>query len=187
MAQSERRHTYEEYLAFDAANEGKHEFVNGQILAMAGGSMRHSELAARMTAVLVTGRKSDCRAFQSDLRIRILATGRSTYPDASVICGPIERDPADKKGHTATNPTLIVEVLSPTTENEDRGSKWHHYMRIPSLKEYFLVSQDEPRLERYRRNDKGSWEFTVHTEGSIELVSGGILEIEKLYADLPDE
>ena len=93
-----------------------------------------------MSAVLESIRGLGCVAFQSDQKVRILATGRATYPDASVVCGNIEGDPADPTGATITNPTVLVEVLSPSTEQEDRGSKWQHYQLIPSLREYVLVS-----------------------------------------------
>lgn len=187
MAQAERTVTYDEYLALDDNSAGtKHEFDNGQIVAMSGGSLRHSELAFRVNVAVGNGLKQGCRGFQSDGRVRILTTGRATYPDLTVVCGPIERDPADTKGRTITNPTLIVEVLSPTTEADDRGAKWGHYMRVTSLKEYILVSQDEPRVERYRRDEKGSWEYTDFRSGTIELASGGMLDIDKLYTDLPE-
>lgn len=186
MAQPESRVSYEEYLAFDDASQAKHEYVNGQVLAMAGGSRRHSALASRVSAALENGRRGGCIAFQADMRIRILATGRAAYPDASVVCGPLEGDPADKKDHTITNPTLIVEVLSPTTEADDRGEKWAHYQRIPSLQEYILISQDRMSVERFRR-DGEKWGYMTITEGVVELASGGVLDIAKLYEGLPDE
>jgi Uma2 family endonuclease len=80
-----------------------------------------------------------------------------------VVCGPLERDVADPAGTTITNPALIVEVPSPSTEGEDRGSKWHHYQLIPSLQEYVLISQAPPRVERYRRLASGGWEHLVRT------------------------
>ncbi|TMQ14517.1 MAG: Uma2 family endonuclease [Deltaproteobacteria bacterium] len=97
----------------------------------------------------------------------------------------IEGDPADATGDTITNPTLIIEVLSPTTEQYDRGEKWEHFQRIPSLQEYVLVSQSKPRVERYRRLATGGWEYDVATEGTVQLVSGAVIDLAKLYADLP--
>lgn len=164
----------------------KHEFDDGEIYAMAGGSRRHNALASRISAALEIAREPGCVAFQSDQRIRTLATGRTTYPDASMVCGPIEGDPQDPGGATITNPTLIVEVLSPSTEQDDRGSKWQHYQLIPSLQEYVLVSQSEPRVERYRRLDSGGWEYHDATEGTVQLASGAVLDLARLYADLPD-
>src|SRR6202007_916231 len=130
----------------------KHEFVDGEIYAMAGGSPRHNELAFRISTAIGIGKPAGCRGFTSDQKIRVLATGRVTYPDISVVCGAVERDPGDYTGHTITNPTLLVEVLSPSTEEVDRISKLRDYRLIPTLREYVLVSQDEPRIEVYRRN-----------------------------------
>lgn len=158
MAQPARprhQYSYAEYLAYEQDSGLKHEFDDGAIFAMAGGSRRHNALASRVTAALETDRKRGCVAFQSDQKVRVLATGKATYPDASMVCGSIEGDPSDPLGATITNPTLIVEVLSPSTEQEDRGNKWQHYQLIPSLQEYVLVSQTEPRVERYRRLSSG--------------------------------
>ncbi|HEY5240321.1 MAG TPA: Uma2 family endonuclease, partial [Polyangiaceae bacterium] len=108
MAQSARphhRYTYEEYLDYERDSGLKHEFADGEILAMAGGSRRHNALASRVSAALEAGRRPGCVAFQSDQKVRVLASGRATYPDASMVCGPIEGDPADPAGATITNPT----------------------------------------------------------------------------------
>ena len=146
------RHTYEAYLVYERDNAHKHEFDGGEIFAMAGGTPRHNALAARVSAA----RGRDCVTFQSDQRVRILATGRATYPDASVVCGPLDLDRADPSRCTITNPRLIVEVLSPSTEQEDRGNKWHDYQRLASLEQYVLVSQTGARVERFRRQLDGS-------------------------------
>jgi hypothetical protein len=158
------RYSYSEYLAYERDSGMKHEYDAGDIVAMAGGSPRHNALASRVSAALENGRRSGCLAFQSDQRIRIVATGRATYPDASLVCGPIERDPADPSGTTITNPALIVEVLSPSTEEDDRGAKWHHYQLIPSLRCSLRIRNwgtwrgfyrfDEPRTSagRYRQS-----------------------------------
>lgn len=184
LTHSRRRYTYDEYLAFERDSEMKHEFADGEIYAMAGGSLRHSALASRISAALENARPSDCIAFQSDLRLRVLATGRATYPDASMVCGPIQLDPADPRGTTITNPSLLVEVLSPSTEEVDRGSKLEDYQRIPSLQEYVLVSQ-HPRVEIYRRLSSGSWEYRDVREGVVTLASGAIHDLSILYTDLP--
>lgn len=133
------RHTYAEYLAYERDSGLKHEFDNGEIVAMAGGSRRHNALALRVGAALDAMRRQGCVAFQSDQKVRVLATGRATYPDATVVCGAIEGDPEDPTGPTITNPTVLIEVLSPSTEQEDRGNKWLHYQSIPSLQEYVLA------------------------------------------------
>jgi Uma2 family endonuclease len=102
-----------------------------------------------------------------------------------MVCGPIEGDPADPSDATITNPSLLVEVLSPSTEQEDRGNNWQHYQCIPSLQVYVLVSQVEPRIELYRRLPSGSWEYRDVTEGTVALLDGATLDLATLYADLP--
>lgn len=110
LTHSRHRYTYDEYLAFERDSEMKHEFADGEIYAMADGSLRHSALASRISAALESARPSDCVAFQSGMRLRVLATGRATYPDASMVCGPIQLDPADSSGTTITHPSLLVEL-----------------------------------------------------------------------------
>ena len=183
---SPHRYTYEEYLTYERDSALKHEYVDGSIYAMAGGSRRHSALASRVSAALEAGRRPGCVAFQSDQRIRVLATGRATYPDASLVCGRIEDDPRDSSGETITNPILVVEVLSPSTEEDDRGPKWEDYQLIPSLTEYVLVGQGQPRIECYRRQPSGTWEYRDVTEGKVQLQSGAVLDLTVLYAGLPD-
>jgi Uma2 family endonuclease len=182
---SRHRYAYAEYLAYERDSGLKHEFEDGEIYAMAGGSRRHNALASRVSAALEAARKPGCVAFQSDQKVRVLATGKATYPDATLVCGAIVGDPADPSGPTITNPTLIVEVLSPSTEEDDRGNKWQHYQLIPSLTEYVLVSQSHARIECYRRLETGAWEYRDVTTGSVQLQCGGTLELASLYADLP--
>lgn len=179
------RYTYAEYLAYERDSALKHEYEDGAILAMAGGSRRHNALALRVGGALDATRERECTAFQSDQKVRVLATGKATYPDVTVVCGPIEGDPAEPDGATITNPTLLVEVLSPSTEQEDRGNKWRHYQQLPSLQEYVLVSQTEPRVERFRRLPTGTWEYAEATAGTLELVTGAVLDLERLYDSLP--
>ena len=180
------RYSYEEYLAYERDSALKHEYEDGEILAMAGGSRRHNALASRISAALEAGRGPGCIAFQSDQRVRILATGKATYPDASMVCGDIEGDPADPSGHTIVNPILLVEVLSPSTESEDRGNKWQHYQHLDSLREYVLVSQHQPRVEVFRRLQDGGWEYHDASTGSVQLATGATLDLAALYAELPD-
>jgi Uma2 family endonuclease len=184
LPHTRHHYTYEEYVAYERDSERKHEFESGEIFATAGGSPRHSALASRISAALENTRPPGCTAFQSDMRIRVLATGRATYPDASIVCGPLELDDADRSGTTITNPTLVVEVLSPSTEDVDRGSKWRDYQLIPSLQEYVLVSQDS-RVETYRRLTTGTWEYLDVRDGIVDLVSGAALDLSVLYTDLP--
>ncbi len=184
LPQSHHDYTFADYLALERDSEIKHEFDAGEILAMSGGTARHSALAARMIIALGTTVAAGCTVFTSDMRVRVMATGRATYPDVSMVCGPIEHDPEDAVRTTITNPVLLVEVLSVTTEKSDRGDKWMHYQRIPSLQEYVLVSQ-EPRVEIFRRTPAGTWEYFEVREGNVRLASGPSLDLAVLYADLP--
>src|SRR5262249_35971657 len=145
MGQPARRpcYFYSEYLELEEASNTKHEFLDGEIYAMAGGSPDHASLAAAVTTALLNQlRDKPCRVFSSDLRVRVLATGLATYPDITVVCGTLERDPESEV--TVVNPVVLVEVLSKRTETYDRGEKFDHYRHIPSLKEYVLVAHDKP-------------------------------------------
>ncbi len=184
LAHTRHHYTYEEYLASERDSALKHEFEAGEIVPRLGRSPRHSALSSGIGAALENTRPRGCTGFQSDMRIRVVATGRATYPDVSMVCGPIELDEADRSGTTITNPILLVEVLSPSTEEVDRGSKWRDYQRIPSLREYVLVSQ-EPRVEIYRRLPAGTWEYLDVREGVVTLASGPTLDLAMLYQDLP--
>jgi Uma2 family endonuclease len=184
LSQSHHDYTFADYLALERDSEIKHEFDAGEILVISGGTARHSALAARMIIALGNTCASGCTVFTSDMRIRVVATGRATYPDVSMVCGPIEYDPEDAARTTTTNPVLLVEVLSVTTEKDDRGNKWMHYQRISSLQEYVLISQ-EPRVEIFRRTPSGTWEYSEAPEGNVRLASGPALDLAALYADLP--
>ncbi len=179
-------YTYEEYQRFEEATNAKHEYLGGQILAMAGGTPEHAALATAIIALLerqLAGRT--CYPFSSALRIRVRATGLATYPDVTVICGDLERDPADR--NAAVNPTLLVEVLSASTEAYDRGEKADHYRRIPSLREYLLVSHRERRIERWQRNEKGDWERQSAGKGEVIHLSvlGVALDVDAVYERSP--
>lgn len=147
--------TEEEYLRVERAAEFKSEFVAGEVFAMSGGSLRHSELAANFITALRPKLLGHCRVYTSDLRVRIKSTGDYVYPDISVVCGKPELHP--DSDDILINPWLIVEVLSPATENYDRGKKFDLYRRIPSLSEYVLCHQDCVRLEIFTRRADESW------------------------------
>ncbi|HEY2093410.1 MAG TPA: Uma2 family endonuclease [Thermoanaerobaculia bacterium] len=155
LPQAPHQYTFADYLTLERESETKHEFYAGEILAMSGGTARHSALAARMIVAMGNTAASGT-VFTSDMRVRVAATGRATYPDISMVCGPIEYDADDAVHTTVTNPLLLVEILSPTTEKDDRGDKWMHYQQIASLQEYVLVSQ-EPRIEIFRRTPSNTW------------------------------
>ena len=175
-------YTFAEYIAIDDASATKHEYVNGEIFAMSGGTVKHGQIAANVIRTLGTQLLDrPCAVFTSDVRIRVLATGLATYPDVSVICGSIDYDPEDK--NTITNPVLLVEVLSDSTEDYDREEKSSHYRRIPSLREYLLVSQHERRITHLSRNDDGSWTLRdVTSSAVVQLPSIGCdLSLDEVY------
>ena len=169
MSRTERhlhRHTYADYLAVEEASNTKHEYFDGEIYAMAGGTPAHAALAVAMSAALFEQlRGRACRVFSSDLRVRVPATGLATYPDVTVVCGALERDPESYT--TVVNPTLVVEVTSDGTEDYDRGEKLDHYKQLPSLRECVIASHREPRLEVWRREPDGSWSHRSATQGQV--------------------
>lgn len=177
---SKTRVSFAEYLAVERASEHKHEYIDGVVHAMSGGSPEHARLAmATLTAQLLGKR---CAVYSSDLRVRVLATGLATYPDVTVVCGTLEVDPAD--AHTATNPTVIIEVSSPGTESYDRETKYAHYRRIESLRAYVLVSQDEQLVEVFTRNADETWTLRDVREGAARLEAiGCALDLDTIYRD----
>jgi len=155
-AQPQPRLTPEQYLAAERSAEFRHEYYNGHIYAMSGGSYRHAQIIGNLAGELRTTLKTrPCSVVSNDLRLRVSPDAFYTYPDVIVICG----DPkfADDQRDTLLNPALIVEVLSPSTEAYDRGFKSAQYRTIESLEEYALVSQAEPRVEVFRRQPGGHW------------------------------
>jgi Uma2 family endonuclease len=183
MAQQAGRVPYEEYLALEAKADGKHEYVAGMVYAMAGGTPEHARLQMAVGRALgnaLQGRP--CAIFSSDLRVRIDATDRATYPDVTVVCGKMETSAVDK--HAVTNPTLIVEITSETTEADDRGEKFGHYRHLESLKEYVIVSGRTARIEVWRRNERQKWELAEEAEpgGTVELASVLVrLDVAEVY------
>ena len=178
------RYTFAEYLEREAKSEVKHEYVNGEIFAMAGGTIEHSRLSVNVAAELRGAlRGKPCNVFNTDLRHRVLATGLATYPEVSVVCGQAQRDPQDD--HAVTNPVLLAEVLSDSTESYDRNEKWAHYRRIPSLRDYLLVSQYGRRIEHYHRNEDGTWTLRDARPGDvIDVAAIGVrLSVDDIYFD----
>jgi Uma2 family endonuclease len=156
LVQTSQRLTQTEYLKIERAAEFKSEFFDGEMFAMAGGTAQHSLIATNLAAEFQNRLKNhSCTAYNTDLRIKIEATGLYTYPDLSVICGSLRF--AAGTDDTVVNPALLVEVLSNSTEAYDRGRKFEHYRQIPTLQEYLLVSQTEPRIEQFIRQSNGHW------------------------------
>lgn len=183
-APARHRHTYHDYLVLERSANVKHEFLAGEIYAMAGGTPEHAALAANVTASLGAQlRGRSCQAFSSDLRVRVQATGLATYPDVTVVCGRAERDSEDRDA--VVNPTLLVEVTSPSTEDYDRREKLEHYQQIPSLREVVLVSHRERCVEVFRRGDDTAWHRSEARAGqSLALASvAGSLAVDEIYRD----
>jgi Uma2 family endonuclease len=167
------RYSFAEYLELEESSNVKHEYLAGEIYAMAGGTPDHAALAMNFGAALLERlRGQPCRVFSSDLRVRVLATGLATYPDVTVVCGPLQRDPESRT--TIVNPLLVAEVLSDGTEDYDRGEKLEHYKQIPSLRECVLISHREPRVEIWRRVAGDAWSRDEVAAGAeLRLVSLG--------------
>ena len=148
-----------EYLALERAAEFRSEYHDGEVFAMAGGTPEHSLIATNLLRELGNRlRGRPCRVYNADLRLKIEAGGLYTYPDASVICGPVITPPG--ADDVALNPTLVAEVLSPATEAYDRGQKFGFYRRLASLKEYLLVSQRAARVELFSLDAQGGWRLS---------------------------
>lgn len=145
-------YTYAEYLDVEAHSDVRHEYFDGDIFAMAGGTPEHGFLTSRVVQLVGNQLARPCRVGSSDVKIAT-ATGLTTYPDVSVICGPPLRDPRDALA--LTNPVLLVDVTSPSTDEYDRGDKLDHYRSIESLQTVLIVSHIEPRVTAVRREGAG--------------------------------
>ncbi|AUX43470.1 hypothetical protein SOCE26_049190 [Sorangium cellulosum] len=179
------RMSEQEYLEFERSSPDKHEYADGEVFAMAGGTLEHSAIATSLLAELripLLGR--GCRVLTSDMRIKIQATGRYVYPDGSVVCTRPEF--TDEKRDTLLNPRVIIEVLSDSTEAYDRGDKFAGYRTIASVEEYVLASQRAPRIEVFSRQQDGSWSLRIYGPGErAALVSLGFaLEVDRVYTDV---
>jgi Uma2 family endonuclease len=172
-------YSYAEYLALESSSNVKHEFLAGQIYAMAGGTPEHAALAAAVIGLLFPQlRGGPCRAYDADLRVRT-PSGLATYPDVTVVCGPTERDAVDPQA--VTNPVLIIEVLSRSTEEYDAGDKFEHYKTLPSLRQYVLVSHRERSVDVWTREDSGWRRGVVREDGTAALAIGAHLDVRELY------
>ncbi len=174
----------DEYLTMEAVSPVKHEYHNGEIFQMAGASLAHFQICSNINSSLnIQLRGKDCRSGQSDLRIKVEETGLFTYPDVVAFCGGavlLE----DGRPDTLLNPSMIVEVLSKSTAEYDRGSKFDHYKTITTLTEYVLVWQDKRRVARYRRQEDGGWSLHdfIGDGADIELSSVGCtLTMDEIY------
>ncbi len=171
-SQAQLRYTPAEYLALERSAEERSEYLDGEIFAMAGASRRHNLICLNVGAELRAQlRERPCEVYVNDMRVRIVATGLYTYPDGVVVCG--EPTFEDAEVDTLLNPTLLVEVLSKSTADYDRGGKFEHYRTIESLREYVSVAQDKAQVVHYVRQDDNSWLLTEISglEGRVKLPS----------------
>jgi Uma2 family endonuclease len=181
MAFPKTRLSPEEYLREERLSQTRHEYFNGEVFAMAGANRVHRAIVSNLMRDLgnqLRGRSCDLSAV--DARVKVSATGLYTYPDVVAACPPeYEDDSLD----TILNPHLVVEVLSPSTEDYDRGDKWEHYRQIPSLQHYLLIAQDRRFVEHYYRVGD-AWRHSEITEpGSVVCLTGLScqLKIDEIY------
>ncbi|UQA61083.1 Uma2 family endonuclease [Polyangium aurulentum] len=171
-----------EYLALERSSPEKHEYFGGEIFAMAGASEEHNLIVGNLVGELRQAlRQGPCRVYPSDMRVKVSTGGLYTYPDVIVVCSRPEFE--DEKRDTLTNPEVLVEVLSDSSERYDRGRKFEHYRKILSLQEYILVSQDQVLVEQFTRKDDGSWGLREHRAGGrLWLASIGCeLLVDEVY------
>jgi Uma2 family endonuclease len=184
-----RSSSYAEYLAVEQSSESRHELIDGVIVAMAGGSDEHNAIAGRLAMLLGVRLVETCRYFTADQRFWIAATARGRYTDGSIICGKPEHPPHD--GQATTNPRVVVEVLSPSSEGDDAGDKRQDFQSLSSLQAYVLLAQDARRVQVYRRDERGHWpvEPEVHHPGDSFSLPGltAAVSVDDVYQGVLDE
>jgi Uma2 family endonuclease len=173
MSSERKTHlTPEEYLALERQAEIRSEYLDGDMVAMSGGTREHNLIVGNVVRELgIQLKNRPCEVYPSDMRVKVTATGLYTYPDVTVVCGEPEFE--DPRRDTLMNPVLILDVLSPSTEAYDRGTKFAHYRKVHSLVEYLLVAQRECNIEQYVRQSSGPWlrSETRDLSGTLELHS----------------
>jgi Uma2 family endonuclease len=178
--------TLAEYEKLELQTGIKHQYLRGEVFAMVGGTPRHAQIAGNIIREGGNGLKGrPCVVYTADLRVKIESTGLYTYPDASIVCGPLELD-ADLH-NTVLNPTVIFEILSESTEKYDRGRKSIHYRQIDSLQELVLISQDRALVECYSRQDESRWMLVTlsRLEQELNLTSVGIsIPLAEIYRNV---
>ncbi len=188
-AEKKAKLSWEEYFAYEDSIEGMAEYFNGEIFDMSGGSLNHSRITRNLTTLVDNLIKdSECEAFTPDARLQIEAANSFVRPDLWVICGQPEKMPG--RNDTAKNPTLVAEVLSPSTSNFDRTGKFTQYRLLPTLREYVLVEQDHPQLDVFFRTEFGAWEFSSVTDldGEVTFRSLGIsVKLADIYRNVDFE
>lgn len=183
LARMEWDYTIEDYVRLEEHSNLKHEYCDGSIRAMGGGTLDHARITSTIIRLLGTQLEGrPCAVYSSDARVRVLATNVITYPDVSVACGAVEQDVDDRCA--MMNPSVVVEVTSPSSERYDRGGKLEHYKRVPSVRDIVIVSHRERAIEVHHRGDDGAWSV-VHVTTGVALVTSiaCALEVEVVYHD----
>lgn len=184
----DRRATYADYLAAERNSASRHEFIDGVIVAMAGGSDEHNAICSRFGGLCMVRLSGHCRHYSADQRFWIAATARSRYSDGSIICGAPEHPPHDDQA--TTNPLVVIEVLSPSSEGDDEGDKRRDFQSLSSLQAYVVAAQDERCVKIYRRDERGQWRPApdVYRDGhSFELpVLSSPIAVAELYDGVID-
>lgn len=176
--QEKTRMTPEAYLDFDRASDIKYEYFDGEISAMTGAKKNHNLINTSLTVNLVNRiGNATCRVFSNDMRIKIESKSGYAYPDIAVACGNLEFE--DNEFDTLTNPIVIIEILSDSTEAYDRGDKFAYYRAIPTLQEYILVSHNKCRVEQFTRKEGRMWSMLYYED------MGQIIKIESIDCDVP--
>lgn len=177
------RFSFQDYILVDETSDARHEFLDGIILGMAGGTPERARLAAAVVAVLTRQLEGKpCAVFSEALRVRATKTGFAGYPDATVVCGALERDL--ENANTVTNPAVVVEVLSPSTEEYDTGDKLAHYHQIPSLSHVVFVAHDAIRIDVWTRTN-GGWTKTSYGAGDRAQLAaiGCTIDVDRIFRD----
>ncbi len=184
----ERRATYADYLAAERASQTRHEFIDGVIVAMAGGLDEHNAICSRFGGLCMTRLTGRCRHYTADQRFWIASSARGRYSDGSIICGAPEHPAHDQQA--TTNPTVVIEVLSPSSEGDDEGDKRRDFQSLTSLEAYVVAAQDERCVKVYRRDDRGEWRAApdVYRDGqSFELPTlTSAIAVSELYDGVLD-
>jgi Uma2 family endonuclease len=184
-----------EYFRREQFTDVKHDYIAGHAVAMAGGSPRHSLVSANVTGEVRNKLgKKPCKVYDSNLLVGVPGTPYSHYPDAAIVCGPLQFDPRDPGQNTIVNPRVVFEVLSPSTAASDRGDKFDRYRTLESFNEYVLVFQNKPEIQTFFKHPDGTWLMRVAhgVKAKIKLQSVGItLDAAEIYRgvafDPPEE
>lgn len=185
MSHAKRLHySYDEYLRMLEQSNLKLEYCDGVVYAMAGGTVAHAELGASVIQLLGAALRPGCRVFTSDLKVRIEATDLTTFPDASVVCGPSRT--SERDAHAVVNPTILVEVTSRSTEDYDRGDKLSNYKQIDSLRVVLFVSHRERRVTVVERDGGGGWsERDARAGERVTLAEPAMqVDVDAIYGDI---